>query len=430
MKGNQKASGAKRHLDRKNFKTNKKCRMCGSKDLVLWLDLGDQPLANSFIREKDLSKSEPVYPLKVFVCRNCYLSQLIHVVKPEVLFRNYVYFSSSMPKVSEHWRAYAQEVRDRFATSPEDFVVELGSNDGVLLGEIQRLGVRVLGIDPAKNIAEVANKRGIPTLAEFFSSKLAAKVKRQHGRAKTVIGNNVIAHIDDHDDLLSGVSDLLDEDGVFVFEAPYLVDMFDQLSFDTVYHEHLSYFSLRPIKKWLARYGLEPFFVRVLPIQGNSLRVYAGRIGRRPIDPSVGKLLDLEKSMGMHTISAYRRLAKKVRDLKEHVLETIAKLKEKGHTIGAYGAPAKGNTLLNYFGIGTEHVDFATEELPTKIGSYSPGMRIPVVHIDEGRARKPDYFLMLAWNYQKAILAKEEEYLKNGGKFIMPIGKMRILYKK
>lgn len=404
-----------------------KCRICGSKNLKVFLSLGKVALANSFLRKSDLNKKEDKFPLAVCFCNNCKLSQLTHVVNPEILFRDYVYFSSRMPVLPQHFKDYAKDVVSRFAKKKNNLVIEIGSNDGILLSAIKNLGPKVLGIDPAVNIAKVANQRGIETLPEFFSQKLALKVRKKYGPAKALIGNNVVAHINDHHDLVSGAKKLLDKDGVFIFEAPYLVDMFENYTFDTIYHEHLSYLSVRPLMELFKQYGMEIFDVQIFPVQGNSLRVFAGNKGKHKILPSIKKLLDKEKKLKMDQFSTYFELAKKVHQMKDQTIKLLKDLKAKGKTIAGYGAPAKGNTLLSFYKIGPNILDFATEGLPSKIGLYTPGTHIPVIDIEAARKNPPDYYLMLAWNYKDAILAKEADFRKNGGKFIMPVGKVGIL---
>jgi len=409
------------------MKINKQCRMCKSERLSQFFDLGETALANSFLSLKELDKSEPKYPLKVFFCEDCNLSQLIHVVEPEVLFRDYVYFSSGMPTLPEHFRKYAEEVVNNFIKSKTDLVVEIGSNDGLLLGAIKNLGTKVLGVDPAKNIAKVANERGVETLPEFFSEKLAGEIAAKYGKAKIMIGNNVVAHIDNHHDLIKGISALLAEDGTFIFEAPYLVDMFENYTFDTIYHEHLSYLSVRPLVKLFNKFGMEIFDVKIFPVQGNSIRCYACKVGKYQVRPSVSELIKKEKKIGLGGLEAHIKLAKDIKEMKNKTLKLLKDLKSQGKKIAAYGAPAKGNTLLNYYGIGADILDYTTEELPSKIGYFTPGTHIPVIHIDEARKNPPDYFLLLAWNYKDAILKKEEELRKCGVKFIMPVGKIEVL---
>ncbi len=391
------------------------------------MNLGEVALANSFLAKEALSEPEPKYPLQVFFCEDCGLSQLIHIVEPEILFRNYVYFSSGMPALPEHFKKYAEEVVNNFTSSYDDLIVEIGSNDGILLGAIKSMGYRVLGVDPAVNIAKVANERGVETLAEFFSEKLAREIVAKYGYAKAMIGNNVVAHINDHHDLVKGARALLADDGVFVFEAPYLVDMFENYTFDTIYHEHLSYLSVRPLAKLFDQFGMEIFDVKIHPVQGNSLRVYAGKIGKHAVTGRVAEFSRKEQELGLDNLSAYLKLANDIGLMKKTLLKLLGDLKNQGKRIAAYGAPAKGNTLLSYFGIGPEVVDYATEALPSKIGLYTPGTHIPVVNIEQARKNPPDYYLLLAWNYKDIILKKEEGFRNNGGKFIMPVGKIEVL---
>jgi len=401
--------------------------MCNSRNLKPFFDLGETALANSFLKKEALDKPEPKYPLKVFFCEDCGLSQLVHVVEPEILFRDYVYFSSGMPTLPEHFKKYAKEAVNDFVSSKDDLVVEIGSNDGLLLGAIKNLGAKVLGVDPAKNIAKVANERGVETLPEFFSEKLAGEIAAKYGKAKVMIGNNVVAHIDNHHDLVKGVSALLANDGVFMFEAPYIVDMFENYTFDTIYHEHLSYLSVRPLVNLFKQFGMELFDVKVFPVQGNSIRGYAGKSGQHEISPRVAELLQKEKLMKLDKLETYLKLASNIKEMNQKVITVLRELKAKGKRIAGYGAPAKGNTLLSYFGIGPDILDYATEALPSKIGFYTPGTHIPVVNIEDARKNPPDYFLLLAWNYKDVILNKEESLRQKGVKFIMPVGKIEIL---
>lgn len=409
------------------MRVNTRCRICKGDRLTKVIDLGFTPLANAFLTREDLHKAEKRYPLRIFFCNNCNLLQLIDVVSPKVLFRNYVYFSSGMPVLPEHFKNYAEEVKRDLLTSKGDLVVEIGSNDGLLLGAIKNLGAKVLGVDPAVNIARIANKRGVKTLPDFFTRKLAKDIVKKYGHAKVVIGNNVVAHIDNHHDLVSGISTLLTDNGIFIFEAPYLVDMFENLTFDTIYHEHLSYLAVRPLKQLFDQYDMEIIDVKTFPVQGNSLRVYAAKKGMHKIKSSVKKFLEKEKKMKLDKGDTYLRLADRIAKLRRDVVRVLIRLKGEGKRIAAYGAPAKGNTLLNYFDIGSGVLDYATEGLPSKVGLYTPGAHIPVVHINEARENPPDYYLLLAWNYKDAVLEKEKEFRKRGGKFILPVGKVEII---
>lgn len=409
------------------YRTVTECRICKGGSLRQFLDLGETPLANSFLKKKDLGKKELKFPLRVLFCEDCYLSQLGEVVDPEVLFRDYVYFSSGMPALPQHFRDYAKEATELFITSDKDLVVELGSNDGLLLSAIRSLGPRVLGVDPAVNIVEIANKRGIETLPEFFSTSVSRKIADRLGPAKVVIGNNVVAHIDDHHDLVEGVKNLLTDNGVFIFEAPYLVDMFENLTFDTIYHEHLSYLSVRPLISLFGEHGMEIFDIKTFPVQGVSLRVYAAKKGARRVLKSVKEFVKRERNLKLDRFSSYLRLARTIADNKESLLSLLKDLKKTGVKIAGYGAPAKGNTLLNYFGIGKDFLEYVTEGLASKIGLYTPGTHIPVIDIIEARKSPPDYFLLLAWNYKEAVLEKEIDLRKKGVRFIMPVGRLEII---
>jgi SAM-dependent methyltransferase len=401
--------------------------MCKSERLSQFFDLGETALANSFLSKEALNEPESKYPLKVFFCEECHLAQLIHVVEPKILFRNYIYFSSGMPVLPEHFKKYAEEVVNNFVKSRTDLVVEIGSNDGLLLGAIKDLGVKVLGVDPAINIAKVANERGVETLPEFFNENLAGEIVKKYGHAKVMIGNNVVAHINDHHDLISGASTLLTEDGIFIFEAPYFVDMFENFAFDSIYHEHLSYLSIRPLKKFFNKFGMEIFDVKIFPVQGNSIRCYAGKIGKYKIQSSVDELVKGEEKIGLNKLSTHVKLAKDIKEMKNKTIKLLKELKSRGKKIAAYGAPARGNTLLSYYGIGADTLDYATEELPSKIGLFTPGTHIPVIHIEEARKNPPDYFLLSAWNYKDAIFKKEAALREKGVKFIIPVGRVEIL---
>ncbi|OGE78153.1 MAG: hypothetical protein A2751_03255 [Candidatus Doudnabacteria bacterium RIFCSPHIGHO2_01_FULL_46_14] len=417
MNDNQKDSGVR---------TVGNCRICRSTALAEFFNLGEQPLANSFLKAEDLEKQEPYYPLRVLFCESCNLIQLGEVVNPELMFGDYVYFSSGMP-ASAHFRTYAENIVKRFVSRSEDLFVEIGSNDGHFLSVVKETHANILGIDPAKNIAAVANKKGIKTIPDFFGARVAADTAAQYGLAKVILGNNVVAHIDDHHDLAAGVDKLLAPDGVFIFEAPYLVDMFENLTFDTIYHEHLSYLAVRPMIKLLDQYNLEIFDVEIHPIQGQSIRVFAGRKGVRPVQGSVTGLINKELAMKLDQIASYFKLAEKIENLKKEVKDLVNDLKARGKRIIGYGAPAKGNTLLNYYRIGADILDYATEELPSKIGLYTPGTHIPVVHVSEFRDNPPDYAFFLAWNYRDAVFEKEMDFRRKGGKFIMPVGEVRML---
>ena len=408
------------------MKYNIQCRMCGSRELIKFLDLGDQPLANSFLKTEKEFETEERYPLQVCFCNQCNLVQLSGVVSKEKLFSDYIYFSSGMPKLSNHFKAYAEDVMDRFL-KPADFVVEIASNDGILIKFFQDKGFRTLGIDPAANVVKIAKEFGVRTLENFFSEKLAKQIARDEGKANVILANNVVAHIDDHHDLLKGIKNLLADDGVFVMEAPYLVDMFENLTYDTIYHEHLSYLALRPLKRVFEMHDLEAFDIEVNVVQGRSLRIFAGHKGKHKITANISKYIELELSKGMDRLETYQHLVNKITEQKEQLVKLLTDLKQQGKKIASYGAPAKGNTMLNYCKIGTDILDYALEDLPVKQNMFTPGMHIPTVSALYAHSHEPDYYLMLAWNYEKQILEKEQDFLKKGGKFIIPVEGIKII---
>jgi hypothetical protein len=403
-------------------KRNTTCRACSS-SIEQFLSLGKTPLANAFIK-KEYFKKEKYYPLRVGFCPSCGLVQLLDVIDKSHLFSHYVYFFSVMPSSSKHFGEYAQDIKNRFVADPKkEMVVEIGSNDGLLLQSFQAKGcAKVLGVDPAKNIAKFANDNGVETIADFFSQKLAKNISKKYGKAQVVIGNNVVAHIDNWHDLAKGMDEVLDDTGVFIFEAPYLMDMFENLAYDSIYHEHLSYLSVSPLVKFFKQYNMDIFDVQTFRRQGNSIRVFVCKSAKHPISANVKKFLNREKRAGLGEFQSYQVLAARIEASKNALSAVLAELKRKKLKIAAYGAPARGNTLLNYCKIGSETLDFATEELKSKVGLYSPGMHIKVKHIDEARKNPPDYYLMLAWDYKDQILKKESEFVKRGGKFIIPIG--------
>jgi len=402
---------------------NSKCRICSSANLEEIISLDETPLANSFLKMEDFVK-EKSYPLRVYFCHNCHLAQLLDIVDKKILFSDYVYFYSVMPQAPQHFVSYSNDVIKRFITDLEkELVLEFGSNDGLLLKAFQENGCRqVLGIDPAENIAKFANEHGIPTLPKFFTNALASEIMTTHGKAKVILANNVVAHINDIQDMTKAVNLLLADKGAFIFEAPYLIDMFENLAYDSIYHEHLSYLAVTPLVYLFKQFGMDVFDIQVVNRQGNSIRTFVCHSGVYPISANVATLLKKEEILGLAKIDSYRALASRIAQSKINLVNILKDLKRQGFTIAGYGSPARGNTCLNYCKIGSDLMEFTTEELTSKVGLYTPGMHLPVLHINEARQNPPDYYLMLAWPYKDAILKKEQEFLKNGGKFIIPIG--------
>lgn len=409
-------------------KMTKPCRICRHESLRKFLSLGPTPLANRFLTEEQLGSPEPVYPLDVYLCESCGLVQLRDVVPAELLFKNYVYVSSTSETLPKHFRSLADEVADNFALSADSLVVEVGSNDGCLLKAFRTHGCRTVGVEPATNIAKVAQSSGIETVNEFFNEKTARTIAKQWGKAAAIVGTNVLGHIDNLHDFLCGVAILLQDAGVLICEIPYLVDLFIQREFDTIYHEHLSYFSLRPLGELFRSHDLELFDVKQVAVHGGSIRVYVRR--PRPGSTStqkVSRLLALEKELHLDAYETYVDFAHEVQSTRETLVNLLKRLKSEGKRLVGYGAPAKGNTLLNYCQIGTETLDYLVDKSSYKQGLYSPGMHIPVFPVERILEDQPDYVLLLAWNFAEEILKQQHAYRERGGKFILPIPEVKIV---
>ena len=414
--------------DSSSVRERTSCRICGASSLSKFLDLGEQPPANALLRKEELSLPEARFPLALSHCSGCELIQTTHVVSPELLFRNYVYFSSVSEAMAKHFASYAADVADRFV--PRDgLVMELGSNDGILLRTLLGRPLRVLGVDPARNVAEVARERGVPTIADFFGESLAKQIRAEHGRASAVIANNVIAHIDDLDSVMRGLDVVLDDQGVFVMEAPYVVPFLENLEFDTVYHEHLSYFGVRPLDHLFRRFGFEVFEVRDQTVHGGTVRVFARRIraGAPAIDASVQKHFDRERDAGTADRARLAEFARRVASLRDDIRALVTKLRAEGKRVVGYTAPAKGNVLLNYCALGPDSIAYLADATPAKQGLFSPGMHIPICTPEHFRADRPDYALLLAWNHRDEILQKERAFRDAGGKFILPLPKLEVV---
>jgi SAM-dependent methyltransferase len=404
------------------------CRTCGSDRLTEFLDLGFTPPADQFLRREQLREPETHYPLQVMMCGNCGLAQLGYVVSPEVLYqRDYPYEASITRTGRLHWQELARTVKDRISLPQDALVVDIGSNVGVLLGAFKDLGARVLGVEPATNIARIAQKNGIETINAFFSSDVSKQIVAMKGPASVITATNVFAHVDDLHAFMRAIDELLHPNGVFIIEAPYFVNLIDKLEYDTIYHEHLSYLSVRPLIMFFDRVNMEIYDVEQRDIHGGSFRVHVCRKGRLPVTSAVRELLMLEEKKRIHEMDVLTQFANEVERNRRQLVKLLLDLKHAGKRIAAVSAPAKGMTLLNYCGIGKDTLDFITEKSTLKIGRFTPGTHIPVLPDEALLDHMPDYALLLAWNFADEIMANLDRYRRKGGRFLLPIPEPRIV---
>ncbi|MDX6559871.1 MAG: hypothetical protein QOF72_2920 [Blastocatellia bacterium] len=402
--------------------------MCHGTRLTQFLDLGFTPPADQFLRKDQLNEPEVYYPLQVAMCSDCGLVQLVHVVSPEILYRHdYPYEASITQTGQRHWQEFARTIVGRFGLSSDDLVVDIGSNVGVLLDAFRSAGTRILGVDPASNIVRIAEKRGVETINEFFSPDVARNIVAEKGPAAVITGTNVFAHVDDLDAFMTAIQILLGPEGIFIFEAPYLVNLIGHLEYDTIYHEHLSYLSAKPLIAFVKRFGMQVFDIQERDIHGGSFRVFISREGQVPVAPVVEDFLAREEKMGLYDLVKLKDFSAAVERNRQELTWLLKSLKHEGKRICAVSAPAKGMTLLNYCRIGTETLDFVTEKSALKIGRFTPGAHIPVVPDEELLRQNPDYAVLLAWNFAAEIMENLKDYSRHGGKFIIPIPYPRLV---
>jgi predicted TPR repeat methyltransferase len=396
------------------------CRLCGHTLRVTFVDLGMSPLCETFLRADELNRMEPFYPLHVRVCEECLLVQLEAYVRPEEIFRDYAYFSSYSTSWVEHARAYTEKMTAQLGLGASDLVVELASNDGYLLQHFVAAGVPSLGIDPAANVAEAASEVGVETLVAFFDAALARRLVRERGHADLVAANNVLAQVPDLNDFVEGMRILLAPHGVVTVEVPHLMQLVDGLQFDTIYHEHYSYFSLHTLVRLFGDHGLQLFDVEELRSHGGSLRVFVRHPAGEP-SAAVSELLERERAAGLASVDGYRGFDVRVAEAKWDLLELLIGLRREGNSIAAYGAPGKGNTLLNYCGIGTDLIEYTVDRNPGKHGLFLPGSHIPIYSPEHLAETRPDCILILPWNLRHEI-AEQLEYVQDwGGSLLVPI---------
>lgn len=409
--------------------TQGKCRFCATPLKHTFVDLGMSPLSNSYISPEQANWMEPFYPLHAFVCDACFLVQLEEFETPQQIFGDYAYFSSYSDQWLNHARTYAQAMVARLRLNQHSRVVEVASNDGYLLQYFREQGVTVLGVEPAANVAAVAVEKGISTVVKFFGTDTATELANNNLRADLLIGNNVLAHVPDLNDFVAGLKILLKPDGVVTMEFPHLLRLMSENQFDTIYHEHFSYFSFLTVEKVFARHGLTLFDADELPTHGGSLRIYAAHAGNKakPVAASVAALKQREREAGLEQLETYAGFAEQVKETKRRLLEFLIAAKRAGKTMVGYGAPAKGNTLLNYCGIRGDFIDYTVDRSPHKQGKFLPGTHIPIHHPDKIRETRPDYLLILPWNIKDEVMEQMADIRQWGGKFIVPIPGVEVL---
>lgn len=403
------------------------CRVCKSRKLTEFLAFGPMPLANAYRPEDESTTAEPRYPLSVAYCSGCGLVQVPDVVSPHRLFGAYHYFTSASWPMVDHFRRVAGEICGRYVTDPGDLICEVGSNDGVFLQHLVGK-CRVVGVDPASNIIGLAARKGVQTVNRFFGPQTARAVRTLFGRAKVIFSANCLAHIDDLDEVLEGVTHLLAEDGVLVFENHRFADMLRTGCFDQIYHEHLAYYTLRPLEILLARFGLRVIDVQVIPTHGQSFQIHAARDhAPYPVQPSVANVRQEEEALQLNDIETYRQFAGQVAETRQDLRHLLYDLRSRGCRVAGYGAPAKASTLLNHCGIGHQVLDYVVDSTPIKQGRCVPGTKIPIRHPGTLAANPPDYVLLLAWNYADAVLRQEQALRTQGVRFILPFPKPHIV---
>ena len=406
------------------MRVRKTCRICLGTNLEKILDLGAMPPANAFLKRDELKAKQDSFPLELYFCKDCTLVQLRHVVNPKILFGNYHYQTSASSPLVAHFVEMARNIALDHINGHNDLVVEIGSNDGILL-EKMKSACAILGIDPSKKMARLAKKRGVSTLTAFFNKETAVKVLQKYGEARVIVANNVFAHIDDLHSVMEGINTLLSQNGVFIFETHWVGNLIDKGGYDQIYHEHLCYFSLHALSNLAKQFNLKILDVSLVKIHGESLRVTLGKSGT--IKKSVTNFIKKEKKLGLNLASTFELFANKVLRNKKELVKLLSKLTSQKKMIIGYGAPAKGNTLLNYCGITNDTLAFITDTTPLKQNLFAPGSNIEIVSPKKIIDARPDYILLLSWNYASEILKKEASLRKYGVRFIIPVPEVKVV---
>ncbi len=403
------------------------CIVCNYPTVVQFLELGETALANKFLTKEELSQQEEKYPLNVGFCQTCGHVQLIEGVLPKVMFEDYLYISSTSDTLKKHLYDLSHILVERYHLQSDHLVMDIGCNDGTLLSGFQRYGVKTLGIDPAQNLAEFTDKMGIDRYVGFFNSQTAQEIIKKWGQASVVTATNTFPHIPALADFLEGIKTVLRTDGVFVIEAHYLVDLLEQVAFDTVYHEHISYWALGPMSYLFERHGMQIVDVERLPIHHGQLRVFVQHQGQGIVKPGVAQVLEMEIEKGIGKFETYKNFDQQVQQIKQDLKSTLENLLAQKKRVVGYGAPAKGNTLLSFLEIGPDTIEYIVDRSHLKQNRYTPGTHIPVVSPERLIEEQPDYVVLLAWNFAEEIMEQQAEYRKRGGKFIIPVPKVAIL---
>jgi SAM-dependent methyltransferase len=402
------------------------CLLCSSETVQEFLDLGITALANKFLTQDELSRPEPAYPLKVGFCHTCHHVQLVEIVPPKEMFEDYLYISSASDTLKNHLYDLSDLVVERFRLGHQNLVIDIGCNDGTLLSGFRRHGVRGLGVDPAANLAAIANEDGIDRYVGFFTTASAQQILTRWGQANAITATNTFPHVPALKDFVEGIKTVLAPGGVFVIEAHYLLDLLEQGAFDTIYHEHVSYWALGPMVRLFSNVGMEVLDVERVPLHHGQLRVFIQRKGEGVVKPSVATLLEMERSVGLDKFATYQDFAQKTIKIKTDLQAYLKALRGEGKRLAGYGAPAKGNTLLSFLEIGPETLTYIVDRSALKQGRFTPGRRIPVVPPERLLEDQPDYCLLLAWNFAEEIMSQQARYRQRGGKFIVPVPEVKV----
>ena len=404
---------------------NKTCRMCSSKKFNTVVNLGMHPMVNSLVKKKNLNKKDPTFPLHVKQCKSCKLVQLREVIDADEIYKKigYLFFSSDMPNLDKYFKPFALDIKKRFLKKNE-FVVEIGSNDGVML-QFFKNSNRILGVDPSTNVVIRALKKGINTLPEFFTKKLSDKIKKEFGKAKVIYGANCIAHLNDLRDVMNGVHNLLKDDGVFIIECNYWGEMVKNFNYSLIYHDHFSYFSINVWEKFLKKYNMSAFDAIITPAQGGSLRLFISK-SKRKKTKRFKILANKERQTNLNTFKKALEYRSNVKRISNKLSKIVNNIKKKGYTIAGYGAAAKGLTILKCSNLGNKHISYFVDDSPAKQGLYTPLDHIPIINRKEASKKLPDYFIILAPNYSDVIIKKEKKFMIQGGKFIVPKNEIEI----